>query len=181
MSTRKKEIKIPVVGKGKRTGAVQRMQCRRHSTPMPPQAQAPTQREVDAQVIDLIMKALYNNGDSQVKSLTTDILDPLKIDYNEKGLDRTWDVIMNTGLISPVIGFNSLYKLELTPDGYKVMSQFGSYINYVEEMQRQSAAQHPQAIFNQEKEEDKLPKQNEIANNAAASKPKNDITNLSIE
>lgn len=109
-------------------------------------------KQMDARIIDSALKALFNEGDKVTRSLREDILVPNKIKISEKEAARIWDIMINMGLVHAVIGFGNSGKLDLTNEGYQLMSQFGSYSAFLEEKSRQSQGQNmvfPQFIIEQ--------------------------------
>ncbi len=127
-------------------GAVYHVHNEAHAEPML------SQKEMDAELLDIMLKMLYNNGNKLSLSLTKDIFDKLKIPYNQEGVERIWEITINTGFVSPVIGFGNEDKMDLTTDGYKMMTQFGSYKAYLEAVNKQS--QRPQIIIQADPEQD---------------------------
>lgn len=117
-------------------------------------------KHLDARIIDSALKALYNDGDKIPRSLQDDILQPNRIRISEKETARIWDIMINMGLVHAVIGFGNSGKLDLTSEGYQLMSQFGSYSAFLDEKNRQSqqgqSMMFPQFIIEQadDKEED---------------------------
>jgi hypothetical protein len=156
MATRKRFTQLHDKNNSKGNDVVQRMQNRQPLQQDMPQL--PTRKQVDDQIIDLVLKALYNNGDKLQLSLTKDILDPMKIPYDDKGVDRTWDVLMNSGYVNPVIGFGNEGMMDLSKEGYKVMSQYDGYLNYLKAMQEQPKA--PQIIIQTDGDDDEQEKKN---------------------
>lgn len=109
-------------------------------------------KQMDAHIIDSALIALFNEGDKVTRSLREDILVPNKIKISEKEAARIWDIMINMGLVHAVIGFGNSGKLDLTNEGYQLMSQFGSYSAFLEEKNRQSQGQNmvfPQFIIEQ--------------------------------
>lgn len=118
-----------------------------------------TQKQIDIALTDLVLAKLYNDGDRQPASLEDDILTPAKIKFTAGGVDRLWDILLSTGLVSPVIGFKRSGRLAITNQGYQLMSQFGSYSNFIkkreEEAARESAGNSmPQFIINTDEDND---------------------------
>jgi hypothetical protein len=93
------------------------------------------QKEHLAVIMDAVMKTLFHNSDKNALDLEQEILKPLKIDLPKKELEKVWDVITNSGLVSPLIGFGNSGKVELTSEGIKLMSQFGGYLEYMSTQQ----------------------------------------------
>lgn len=100
-----------------------------------------SQKEIDIALTDLVLAKLYNDGDKQPASLEEDILVPANIKFTSGGVDRLWDVLLSTGLVSPVIGFKSSGRLTITNQGYQLMSQFGSYSNFIKKREEEAARQ----------------------------------------
>lgn len=95
-------------------------------------------KQQDIRIIDTALISLYNDGDKITRSLQDDILAPNQIRISEKDAARIWDVMISTGLVHPIIGFGNSGKLDLTNEGYQLMTQFGSYSAFLEEKDRQS-------------------------------------------
>ena len=95
-------------------------------------------KQLDSQIIESTLKALYNDGDKVTRSLQEEILLPNKIRMTEKEIARIWDIMINMGLVHAVIGFGNSGKLDLTNEGYQLMNQFGSYSAFVEEKNKQT-------------------------------------------
>jgi len=87
---------------------------------------------LDKIVIDIVLKSLYNNADKDVLHLENDIYTPNGIKLPLKESERIWDVLKLSGWVSPVIGFGNAGKIELTREGYQLMSQFGGYKEYLD-------------------------------------------------
>jgi len=149
MATRKRN-QINNIGRdtAKKQTSIQRLRSR--SAPMP------AQKEQDVKVIDTTVKALYNDGDRMPLDFKKDILLRHKIEIGDRYAERIWDILLSTGLVSPVIGFGNSGKLTLTNDGYQLMNKFGSYTAFLEAMQREQAQQGmqlPQFIIQTEEEQ----------------------------
>jgi hypothetical protein len=109
-------------------------------------------KQMDARIIDSALHALYNDGDKVTRSLQDDILKPANIKISEKEVARIWDIMINMGLVHAVIGFGNSGKLDLTNEGYQLMSQFGSYSAFLDEKSKQTQSQNmvfPQFIIEQ--------------------------------
>jgi gamma-glutamylcysteine synthetase len=141
-----------IQGKQKRKKALERYKNR---VPLPAMMD---KKQQDIAIIDKALESLYNDGDKVIRSLQEDILQPNKVTLSEKDTARLWDLMVNTGLVHPVIGFGNSGKLDLTNEGYQLMSQFGSYSAFLQEHQRQQLAQQnqqmafPQFIIEQSEE-----------------------------
>lgn len=132
-----------IQGSHKRKKAV----VERFKNRVPPPAMI-DKKHLDVLVIDTVLKSLYNDGDKLIRSMSDDILKPNKINIVEKDSGRIWDIMVNTGLVNPVIGFGNSGKLSLTNEGYQLMTQFGSYSAFLEEKNKQSQ-QGPNMMFPQ--------------------------------
>jgi hypothetical protein len=97
--------------------------------------------EQDKAILDQIIRTLYDNSDKATLNLDNDIYKPLGINLPDKEYERLWEVMLSTGLISPVVGFGNSGKVELSHAGYQLMTQFGSYKNYVVSMQNNHGPQ----------------------------------------
>ena len=106
-------------------------------------------KQQDILIIDKTLASLYNDGDKIIRSLQEDVLKGNKINLNDKDTDRIWDILMNSGLVHAVIGFGNTGKMDLTNEGYQLMSQFGSYSGFLQEHQRQLAQQNQTMAFPQ--------------------------------
>jgi hypothetical protein len=106
-------------------------------------------KQQDILIIDKALESLYNDGDKVVRSLQDDVLRHNHIALSEKETARIWDMMVNTGLVHAVIGFGNTGKLDLTNEGYQLMSQFGSYSAFLQEHQRQVAQQNQSMAFPQ--------------------------------
>ena len=92
-------------------------------------------KDIEAILIDVSLRELYNNGDRRDLDFVKEILTPNNISVSEgKALESFWDIITNSGLMKAVIGFGKNGKLTLTNDGYNLMNQYGSYMNYLNKM-----------------------------------------------
>lgn len=97
-----------------------------------------TQKQVDVELIDLVLKKLYNNGDKQTASLEDDILTPAKVNFTKEGFERLWDILISTGLVNSTIGFGRLGKLSLSMEGYQLMRRFDSYSSFIKKREEES-------------------------------------------
>lgn len=95
--------------------------------------------EMDKSIFDVVMSYLYLNADKNAIDLDKDILSRMTIKLPEREKDRVWDVLTTSGWISPVVGFGNAGKVELTQAGIQLMSQFGSYSNYLAAAHNNSA------------------------------------------
>lgn len=158
MATRKRN-QISNIGRdtAKKQTSIQRLRSR--SAPIP------AQREQDIKVIDTTVKALYNDGDRMPLDFRKEILNRHKIDIGDRYTERIWDILLSTGLVSPVIGFGNSGKLTLTNDGYQLMNKFGSYSAFLEAMQKEQQVQQgiqlPQFIIQAEDDNNNDDKQEE--------------------
>ncbi len=119
----------------KRLNAVNRMYntaCYRHYE---------NDREKDVFLIDTVLDSLYNKGDKKSKKLKEEILLGNRIKLNEQETERLWDILINSGLVNPLIGFGNSGKLDLSKSGYKLMHDFGSYLGFLEQQAAQQQAQ----------------------------------------
>ena len=86
-------------------------------------------------ILDIVMKTLFENADKNGLNLEKDIFRPLDIKLPAKEVDKVWEVIINSGLINPIVGFGNSGKVELTSEGVKMMSQYGGYLNFLAQTQ----------------------------------------------
>lgn len=89
-----------------------------------------TRQDMDRMIFDMVMGEIYEHSDVN-ELMFDDILGKYKVQLPENEKQRLWDVITNTSWVSPKMGFGQAGKLELTQQGYQLMSQYGSYSNYV--------------------------------------------------
>ena len=101
-------------------------------------------KEQDVSLIDLVLKKLYNDGNKVPASIDKDILEPNNVKFTNAGSDRLWDILLNTGLVKPQIGFGKVGYLTLTNEGFKLMNNFGSYQNFIAKREEQARASMPQ-------------------------------------
>lgn len=87
--------------------------------------------ELDKNVVDLVLRMLYENADKNSLDLQKDIFDKSRIALPRNETQRLWDILTGSGWVSPSIGFGKAGKLELTKAGFQMMSQFGGYAQYL--------------------------------------------------
>ena len=90
--------------------------------------------EFDKNIFDLVLKTLYNAADKNGLRFEEDILAPQNLTLPEREYRRLWNVLCNSGWVSPVIGFGNAGKLSLSKAGYLVMEQYGGYLEYLKAM-----------------------------------------------
>jgi hypothetical protein len=90
--------------------------------------------EFDKDIFDLVLKALYNAADKNALDFEKEILGRHRIQVSFKETRRLWNVLNNSGWVSPVIGFGNAGKLMLTKPGYLLMEQYGGYREYLDAM-----------------------------------------------
>jgi hypothetical protein len=92
----------------------------------------PDHRDIDRRLFDIVLASLYENADKDTLHMEDDILKPLNINLPPNEADRIWEVMVSSGLVSPVVGFGNAGKLELTKSGYQLLSQYGTYSQYLQ-------------------------------------------------
>jgi hypothetical protein len=102
------------------------------------------QTEHDKVVIDHVLKVLYNNSSNISLSLENQVYTTFGKPITRNEAERLWEIMLSSGLVSPVIGFGNAGKVALTRTGYQLMSQFGGYKEYLTAMQN---SQGPQTII----------------------------------
>lgn len=148
---------------------IQKLKNKRENSPKDaPQRQVITRQDMDRMIFDMVMSEIYENSDVN-ELLYDEILSKYRVQLPEKEKQRLWDVLTNTTWVSPKMGFGQAGKLELTQQGYQLMSQYGSYSNYVEATQRAMPAmqiiQNPSAENQScEKEDNQKDKRSEKKN-----------------
>lgn len=103
--------------------------------------------DMDRQVFDLVLKMLYENADKNVLDLEKEIFQPFNVHFPQKENERIWDVLISSGLVNPVVGFGNAGKLELSKAGFQLMTQYGSYTQYLANMQTQQQPQMPTIVL----------------------------------
>ena len=98
--------------------------------PQQGQGRTITRQDMDRMLFDMVMGEIYENSDVN-SVLFEDILHKYQVELPVKEKERIWDVITNSMWISPMMGFGQAGKLELTPQGFQLMAQYGSYSNYL--------------------------------------------------
>lgn len=88
--------------------------------------------EMDRNIFDVVLKYLYINADKNVLDLDNDILSHMTVKLPDREKERVWDVLTSSGWVSPKIGFGNAGKITLTKAGFQLMSQFGSYTDYLQ-------------------------------------------------
>lgn len=124
----------------KKTKVIQRFQNRKSCMA------SITKKEQDVSLIDLVLHKLYNNGDKIPASIDKDVLQPNHIKFTEAGSNRLWDIVLNTGLVKPEIGFGKVGSLTLTNEGYQLMQSFGSYKNFIAKREELAKSATPMAF-----------------------------------
>lgn len=119
--------KIAIMKDSKGRKALRRLKVR----PMPELDRA----EMDKNIFDVVLKYLYVNADKNELNLSDDILDHMTIKLPEREKGRIWGVLTSSAWVSPIVGFGNAGKIELTKAGFQLMSQFGSYSNYLSAVQ----------------------------------------------
>ena len=92
----------------------------------------PDHRDIDRRLFDIVLASLYENADKDTLHMENEILKPLNISLPANEADRIWEVMVSSGLVSPVVGFGNAGKLELTKAGYQLLSQYGTYSQYLQ-------------------------------------------------
>lgn len=109
---------------------------RAHSNPQ----QKLTVKDVENIILDLALAATYNHGDKKDVMFVQDILQPNNINIpSGAAMETFWDKITNSGLVKPSIGFGNNDKITITPQGYELMEQFGSYQSFLTAQQQEAA------------------------------------------
>lgn len=97
-----------------------------------PHQPAMTSKDVANALLNISLKALYNDGDKVELRLVEDILTPNQIQFNDdKTHESFWDILTNSGLINPSIGFGNNGKVSISKAGFDIMTHYGSYANYL--------------------------------------------------
>lgn len=88
--------------------------------------------ELDKSIIDIVLALLFNNGGKDELDFRNDVINQSNVVFPAGEVERLWDVLRTTAWVSPLVGFGKAGKLELTNAGYQMMSQYGSYKNYLD-------------------------------------------------
>ena len=91
--------------------------------------------EMDRNIFDVVLKYLYINADKNSLDLDNEILSHMTIRLPGREKERIWNVLTSSVWVSPITGFGNAGKIELTKAGFQLMSQFGSYTDYLAAMQ----------------------------------------------
>lgn len=102
------------------------------------------QGEYDRNVIDHVIKTLYNNSDKVSLHLESEIYKPSNISLPFKESERLWAIMLSSGLVTPAIGFGNAGRVELTKTGYQLMAQYGGYKEYLASL---ANGQQPQTVI----------------------------------
>ena len=100
--------------------------------------------ELDKNVFDMVLKVLYLNTHKSEMDLEKEIFAGSPIKIPQKEAERLWNVLTSSSWVSPAVGFGKAGKIELTKAGYQLMSQFGSYMEYLTSVEN---SQKPQTII----------------------------------
>lgn len=93
---------------------------------------AMTSKDVANALLNVSLKALYNDGDKVELRLVEDILTPNQIQFeDDKSHESFWDILTHSGLINPSIGFGNNGKVSISKAGFDIMTHYGSYANYL--------------------------------------------------
>ena len=100
--------------------------------------------ELDKNVFDMVLKTLYLNTNKSEMDLEKEIFAGSSIKIPRHEAERLWNVLTSSSWVSPAVGFGKAGKVELTKAGYQLMSQFGSYIDYLTSVEN---SQRPQTVI----------------------------------
>jgi len=95
--------------------------------------------ELDKNIFDAVLNYLYLNADKNSVDLNKDIFSHMSIALPDNEKERIWGVLTSSGWVSPIVGFGNAGKIELTKAGFQLMSQFGSYSDYLGSIQNNPA------------------------------------------
>ena len=91
--------------------------------------------EMDKNIFDVVMQYLYVNADKNSLDLDKEVLSHMSITLPESEKQRVWEVLTSSIWINSIVGFGNAGKIELSKAGFQLMSQFGSYSNYLAAVQ----------------------------------------------
>jgi|GEM_PF-5031784 len=106
--------------------------------------QAPDTIEND--VIDHVVKILYNNTDEPEMDFEQDILPHFGHAFSAKDVKHLWAVVLATNLVDAAVGFGKSGKLYLTQPGMQMMKMYGGYMAYLEQQRNMQLLQAVPAI-----------------------------------
>jgi hypothetical protein len=78
-------------------------------------------------IIDFILQTLYLNLDINEMHLERQILSQTKINFSEKQVEHLRELLMTTGMVNNVVGFNKAGFLYLNKSGIALMKKYKSY------------------------------------------------------
>lgn len=105
----------------------------------------PEQRvELDRNMMDIVTKILFEDGHKDELDLQKDVIDKSNVIFPQKEVERIWNVMIGSTWVSPIVGFGKAGKLELTNAGLQMMSQYGSYKNFLHKQEDAQASQEQQ-------------------------------------
>lgn len=129
--------------------------------------------ELDRNVLDVVLKSLYDNSDKTALFLEKEILVPHKFMLPFRESQRVWKVLLSSGLITPTVGFGNAGKVELTRAGYQLMAQYGGYNQYLDSMRDQMQSAQPVIVpisVSSEEEVQQIPPPEKTTQHAAKKK-----------
>lgn len=92
----------------------------------------PEQRvALDRDMMNIVTKILFEDSQKDELDLQKDVIDKSNVIFPQKEVERIWNVLIGSTWISPIVGFGKAGKLELTNAGLQMMSQYGSYKNFL--------------------------------------------------
>lgn len=122
----------PRQNKNKNTAQRLKNQAKVNQQQQRPLLVLPDHRDIDRRLFDIVLASLYENADKDTLHMENDIFKPLNINLPPNESDRIWEVMISSGFVSPVVGFGNAGKLELTQAGYQLLSQYGTYSQYLQ-------------------------------------------------
>jgi hypothetical protein len=81
-------------------------------------------------LLEYILKVLYNNLDKNEMHLEREILLPTQIQLTEKESEHIREILINTNLVKNSVGFGKNGFVYLTAAGIQVMKQHKTYHNF---------------------------------------------------
>lgn len=91
--------------------------------------------ELDRNMMDIVTKILFEDGHKDELDLQKEVIDKANVIFPEKEVERIWNVMIGSNWVSPIVGFGKAGKLELTNAGLQMMSQYGSYKNFLQKQE----------------------------------------------
>jgi len=101
---------------------------------------------IENEVIDHVVKTLYNNTDEAEMDFDYEILPKFSRAFSQKEIKHLWAVVLATNLVDAAVGFGKSGKIYLTQPGMQMMKIYGGYIAYLQQQKNMQLLQAIPAI-----------------------------------